>query len=124
MQENRNSFENSDKNSAGGSISLLEQLTPLARQLNSLNIEQIADVCIESISKLVKARFASLYVLDDASQMLHLLKCNHHFLINKIVSVNQNPPSPMVMAVRSKKLIMIGDIDSHKKPVIDNPESR
>jgi len=67
---------------------------------------------------LVGVRFASLYVLDETNNILHLLKHNHPFLINKIVSLNQNPPSTMVMAVRSKELILIGDIDTHKRPII------
>jgi diguanylate cyclase (GGDEF)-like protein len=100
------------------SISLLEQVTPLARQINCLDIERITDVCIKNIPDLVGVRFASLYMLDETNSMLHLYKHNHPFLINKIVSLNQNPPSPMVMAVRSKQLIQIEDIDTHKKPVI------
>jgi diguanylate cyclase (GGDEF)-like protein len=100
------------------SISLLEQVTPLARQINCLDIERITDVCIKNIPELVSVRFASLYMLDETNNMLHLYKHNHPFLINKIVSLNQNPPSPMVMAVRSKQLILIEDIDTHKKPVI------
>ncbi|MHC4913397.1 MAG: GAF domain-containing protein, partial [Planctomycetota bacterium] len=74
--------------------------------------------CIENVPRLVGVRFASLYILDDTSNILHLQKCNHPFLINKIVSLNQNPPSPMVMAVKSKELILVGDIDTHKQPVI------
>jgi len=97
---------------------LLEQITPLARQINCLDIDQIANICIESIPKLVGVRFASLYILDDSNNILHLLKYNHPFLINKIVSLNQNPPSPMVMAVRSKEIILVGDIETHKRPVI------
>jgi diguanylate cyclase (GGDEF)-like protein len=102
----------------GGRSCLLEQVTPLAREINSLDIERIADVCVKSIPNLVGVRFASLYVLDETSGILHLLKHNHPFLINKIVSLNQNPPSPMVMAVRTKELILITNIDTHKKPVI------
>jgi len=97
---------------------LLEQITPLARRINCLDIERIATVCITDIPELVRARLASLYILDDASQMLRLQKYNHPFLINKIVSLSQNPPSPMVMAVKSKELLLVGDIDAHKKPVI------
>ncbi|MHC4173560.1 MAG: sensor domain-containing diguanylate cyclase [Planctomycetota bacterium] len=104
--------------SPDASISLLEQVTPLARQINCLDIEQIADVSIKNISKLVRARFASLYILDETNNILHLYKHNHPFLINKIVSLNQNPPSLMVMAVRSKELIFVGDINTHKKPII------
>ncbi|MHC4575075.1 MAG: sensor domain-containing diguanylate cyclase, partial [Planctomycetota bacterium] len=75
-------------------------------------------VCINEIPNLFSVRLASLYVLDETNNILHLQKYNHPFLINKIVSLNQNPPSPMVMAVRSRQLIMVGDIDTHKAPVI------
>lgn len=99
-------------------FSLLEQVTPLARQINCLDIDRIAHVCIESIPKLVNVRYASLYILDEKNKILHLHKHNHPFLINKIVSLNQTPASLMVMAVRSKELILVGDIETHKKPVI------
>jgi len=105
-------------NEADGNISVVEQLTPLARQINCLDIERITDVCMKHIPKLVGARLASLYILDETNNMLHLQKHNHPFLINNIVSLNQNPPSLMVMAVRSKEIILVGDIDTHKKPII------
>jgi diguanylate cyclase (GGDEF)-like protein len=105
-------------NSSRVGAPLLEQITPLARQINCLDIGRIGDVCVKNIPNLVGVRFASLYVLDETNKILHLLKHNHPFLINRIVSLNQNPPSPMVMAVRSKELILIRNIDTHKKPVI------
>ena len=117
MERNEQNSPNA-VNPSGGSVSLLEQITPLAQQINCLDIEQIANVCIENIPNLVGVRLASLYILDETSNILHLQKYNHPFLINKIVSLNQNPPSPMVMAVRSKQLILVGDIDIHKRPVI------
>ncbi|MHC4455693.1 MAG: sensor domain-containing diguanylate cyclase [Planctomycetota bacterium] len=109
--------ENS-QNGLAADISLLEQVTPLARQLNCLDIDCIASICVEKIPKLVGVRFASLYILDETNNILHLQKYNHPFLINKIVSLNQTPPSPMVMAVRSKELILVTDMDTHKKPII------
>ncbi|MCK4785852.1 MAG: sensor domain-containing diguanylate cyclase [Desulfobacteraceae bacterium] len=99
-------------------LQMLEQLTPLARQINCLDLERIAETCIKSIPGMVGVRLASLYILDEANNILHLQKYNHPFLINNIVSLNQNPPSPMVMAVRSKEIILIEDIDTHKKPII------
>ena len=117
MHQSNKSFENTI-NSADSSISLVEQVTPLARKINCLDIERITDVCIKHIPNLVGARLASLYILDETNNILHLQEHNHPFLINKIVSLNQNPPSPMVMAVRSKELILVGDIDTHKKPII------
>jgi diguanylate cyclase (GGDEF)-like protein len=105
-------------NNQDGNISLLEQVTPLARQINCLEIDQIAEVCIKSIPALVRASFASLYILDETSNILHLYKHNHPFLINKIVSLNQTPTPLMVMAVRSKELILVPDIETHKNPII------
>ena len=90
----------------------------MARQINCLDIDRIADVCIKNIPKLVHVRFASLYILDETNNILHLHKHNHPFLINKIVSLNQTPTPLMVMAIRSKELILVPDIDTHKKPII------
>ncbi len=99
-------------------IPLLEQVTPLARQINCLDIDKIADVCVKRIPALVGAKFASVYILDETNNILHLYKHNHPFPINQIVSLNQTPTPPMVLAVRSKELILVPDIDIHKQPVI------
>ena len=112
-KSSQRAVDNPDSN-----ISLLEQVTPLARQINCLDINRIADICIKSIPKLVHTSFASLYILDETNNILHLHKHNHPFLINKIVSLNQTPTPLMVMAVKSKELILVPDIDTHKKPVI------
>jgi diguanylate cyclase (GGDEF)-like protein len=114
------SNKNSDNtgNPANAGTSLLEQITPLARQINCLDIERIANICINNIPNLIGVRFASLYILDETNNILHLQKYNHPFLINKIVSINQNQLSPMVVAVRSKMLIRVEDIDTHKRPII------
>lgn len=101
-----------------GGTSLLQRITPLARQINCLDIDRIADTCVEVIPRIVGVRFASLYILDETNSILHLHKHNHPFLINKIVSLRQNPPSPMVLAVKSKQLILAKDIDTHSKPLI------
>jgi diguanylate cyclase (GGDEF)-like protein len=101
-----------DAESDNQDISLLEQITPLARQINCLDIKRIATICVRKIPKLLDAGLASLYILDDASNMLHLQSCNHPYLINKIVSINQNPPSLMVVAAKTRKLIHIDNIDS------------
>jgi diguanylate cyclase (GGDEF)-like protein len=99
-------------------VSLIQQITPLARQINCLDIDRIADVCVKTIPNLVGVKYASLYILDETNNILHLLKHNHPFPINNIVSLNQTPPSLMTMAIRSEELILIKDIDTHKKPTI------
>jgi len=100
------------------SVEWLEKITPLAKRLNCLEMTKIADVCIDEIPKLIGARLASLYVLDESSDILHLEKNNHPFLINNVVSLNQNPPSPMVAAVRSKELMLVDDVETHNRPRI------
>jgi diguanylate cyclase (GGDEF)-like protein len=117
MHQSSKSSDNTG-NPAPGGVSPLEQITPLARQINCLDIERIANVCINNIPKLIGVRFASLYILDETNNILLLQKYNHPFLINKIVSINQNPPSSMVLAVRSEILMQIRDIDTHKRPII------
>jgi diguanylate cyclase (GGDEF)-like protein len=99
-------------------VTLLEQLTPLAKQVNCLDIGRVAEVCVGKIPSMIGAAFASLYMLDEANGILHLIRHNHPFPINKIVSLNQTPPGPMTLAVKSKELILVGDIDTHRKPVI------
>jgi diguanylate cyclase (GGDEF)-like protein len=96
----------------------LKQITSLVQQINCLDIKLVAEVCVNKIRSLVGARLASLYVLDESSDILHLIEHNHKFPINNIVSLNQNPPSPMVTAVRTKELLLVDDIDKHDKPVI------
>ncbi|MHC4568343.1 MAG: sensor domain-containing diguanylate cyclase, partial [Planctomycetota bacterium] len=103
---------------ADSDTSLLEQVTPLARQINCLDIDRIADVCIKRIPSLVNASFASVYTLDETNNILHLYKHNHPFPINQIVSLNQSPTPPMIMAVRSKQVMLVPDIDIHKTPII------
>jgi diguanylate cyclase (GGDEF)-like protein len=111
-----NSDEHVENSSQG--VSLLEQVTPLARQINCLDIQRIATICVSKIPRLLGARLASLYVLDDTNDMLHLQKSNHPYLINKIISLHQNPPTAMALAAKSKKLIHINDIDSHNELAI------
>jgi diguanylate cyclase (GGDEF)-like protein len=103
---------------SAGKTSLLEQVTPLARQINCLDIHRVADVCVKKIPSIVGTRFASLYVLDETSSILRLIGQNHPFPINRIVSLSQSPPSPMVVAVKSKEVILTANIDAHTKPVI------
>ena len=100
----------------------LDVITPLAKKINCLDVKRIADICIDDIPTLVGAQLASLYILDENSDILHLEKNNHPFLINNIVSLNQNPPSPMVAAVRSKELMIVDDSDGGRGPNINRTD--
>ncbi len=114
----RHAVNSTERSESLVTLSLLEQLTPLAHQINCLDIQRIATICVKKIPRLLGARLASLYVLDESNDMLHLQKSNHPYLINKIVSLNQNPPTAMVLAARNKKPIHIKNLDSHTEPAI------
>lgn len=107
---------------ATGSSCRLDVITPLAKKINCLDVKRIADICVNEIPQLIGTKLASLYILDENSDILHLEKNNHPFLINNIVSLNQNPPSPMVAAVRSQELLIIDDVETHKTPKITNAQ--
>ncbi len=98
----------------------LEVITPLAKKINCLDVKRIAEICVLEIPGLIGAKLASLYILDETSDILHLEKHNHPFLINNIVSLNQNPPSPMIAAVRSKELLIIQDMDNPQSTMAGN----
>ncbi len=115
QNNNTRGLDNSLKNA---NLGILQAITPLVQQINCLNMQQIGKICVEQIPKLVNARLASLYILDEMTDMLHLESHNHPFLINNIVSLNQINMSPMIKAVKSKKLIALKNIEDHKSPII------
>ncbi len=117
MAKNEPHNELSVRLCSGGTCRLVT-ITPLAKQINCLDVKRIADLCITEIPQLIEARLASLYILDETSDILHLEKNNHPFLINNIVSLNQNPPSPMVAAIRSKELLIVDGDESLRGPKI------
>ncbi|MCF7973365.1 MAG: diguanylate cyclase [Phycisphaerae bacterium] len=104
--------------SQGRECSLIERITPLARRINCLDIGRIADVCVNNVPQLVGMQYGSLYVLDETNHMLHLSRNSHPYEINKLVSLNQTPPTPMTMAVKSNELIVVDNIDKHKTPAM------
>ena len=95
-------------------------VTPIVQQINCLDIKQISQICVERIPKLINSRFASLYILDETSDILHLENHNHPYLINNIVSLNQTGLSPMVKAVKSGELAVIENTDDSEKTSTKN----
>jgi diguanylate cyclase (GGDEF)-like protein len=116
--EQNSNVSKADNPQVGKHLCTLQTITPLVQQINCLDLQQIGKICVEQIPKLINARFASLYILDEISDMLHLENHNHPFLINNIVSLNQANLSPMIKAVRSKDLVIVENIENHKSPVI------
>lgn len=99
----------------------IKQISILSRQINCLDRDKIAAVCIDSLPKLISARFASLYVFDPASEILTLLRHNHPYEINQTITLDKHSQSPMAVAVRQKHVVLIKDFtqaDSKGKKVM------
>ena len=116
--EQNNDVSGPDNSPKNANLGILQAITPLVQQINCLDMQQIGKICVEQIPRLINARFASLYILDEITDMLHLENHNHPFLINNIVSLNQANLSPMIKAIKSKELIIVENIENHKSPII------
>ncbi|MGB8226736.1 MAG: GAF domain-containing protein, partial [Sedimentisphaerales bacterium] len=108
----KNNVSGTDNPPNKANAGILQAVTPLVQQINCLDLQQIGKICVEQLPQLINARFASLYILDETTDMLHLENHNHPFLINNIVSLNQANLSPMIKAVKSKALIVVKNIKS------------
>ena len=90
-------------------IDKINQISQLSRQINCLDLEQIASVCIEQIPQLISASFASLYTYDSKKEELRLLQHNHPYSIAKVFVLSEHPQLPMSLAIRERKLLLIKD---------------
>jgi len=85
------------------------QIRRLSRKINCLDLDKIATVCIEEIPLLISSRFASLYRFDSEKGVLHLLRHNHPYPIDRLVILTEHGNSPMAVAIGQKKLLLIKD---------------
>ena len=108
-------------------IDKINQISHLSRQINCLDLENIASVCIEQIPRLISASFASLYTYDSQKEVLHLLQHNHPYSIAKVFVLSEHPQLPMSLAIREKKLLLIKDFsewECRKKTAITRSFAR
>lgn len=93
----------------------INSIRQLSHQINCLDMDTIATVCINQIPKLISARFASLYTLDQEKNTLKLLHHNHPYQISREINLSENPTSPMATAIKKKKMLLIKDFGDYKK---------
>ena len=94
-------------------IAKINHISKLSQEINCLDIDRIASVCMEAIPELIAARYASLYAFDAHNEVLHLLRRNHPYNINRLVELAEHPHSPMTRAIRERKLMLIKDLSEH-----------
>lgn len=96
-------------------LARMEGITRLSHRINSLELDEIVDLCIRRIPSLLGAKLASLYFYDENRRTLKLKKHNHPYAINAIVNVDERPNSPMAMAVSRRQVMLINDPDWQQK---------
>jgi len=93
----------------------IREIASLSRRINSLDLDQIADVCVEQLPALVEATRASLYLYDAAGDHLSLQRNAPKLAIAERVDLHTNPHSPTAVAVRTGELLLIGDFDEYQR---------
>jgi diguanylate cyclase (GGDEF)-like protein len=96
-------------------IKKINQISDLSKQINCLNLKQITQVCIQKIPELISARFASLYSYNPTTETLRLLRHNHPYDIEPYIHITTQPDTPMAVAIRQKRTLLIKDFSRWNK---------
>jgi len=99
----------------GQALERIHEVADLSRRINSLDLDQIAAVCVEELPTLVNATRASLYLYDAAGERLILQDNAPKLSIAERVDLRANPHSPTAVAVRTGELLLIGDFDEYQR---------
>ena len=89
----------------------MDDLTRLSHQINSLQLEQIIDLCVGRVPELLGARLASLYLYDEANKLLRLQRHNHDYPIDETIRLADCPTSAMAFAIGRRQLLLINEPD-------------
>ena len=90
-------------------VARIDGVTRLCQQINSLQLDQVVQLCIQRVPPLLGAKLASLYLLDEGKRLLRLQQHNHPYPINAVISLDERPNSPMALAVSRKQLLMVNE---------------
>ena len=96
-------------------VTRIHEVADLSRRINSLDLDQIAAVCVEELPRLVEATRASLYLYDAAGNRLILQKNAPKQPLAERVDLRASPHSPTAVAVRTGELLLIGDFDEYQR---------
>ncbi len=83
-----------------------EKIAYLSQGLRKLDLEEVLDLIITRIPEVFSAKYASLFLLNDESQTLQMVKSNY-LTENYRKSMKQDDQSPMIVALRENKTIVL-----------------
>ncbi len=93
----------------------IHDVADLSRRINSLDLDQIASVCVEQLPALVNASRASLYLYDADGDRLVLQNNSPKLPIAERVDLHASQHTPTAVAVRTGELLLIGDFDEYQR---------
>lgn len=98
-------------------VERVNMVTRLSRELNQLDLVEIARTCIEKVSHLLKAKFASLYLYNYQADELSLLRASHPHELDDKISIFSDEYRSRVMAhaLREKRILLIRDFDQYQQ---------
>lgn len=89
----------------------VDGIVRLGREIGPLQLDQLIGLCIQRIPALLDIRLMSVYLYDEARQLLRLGQHNHAYPINRVVNVGEQPNSPMAMAITQREVMVLGEND-------------
>jgi len=114
--ENKAEFVEKQRASLSAVVEKMHIVTVISQQIMScLDLDEIAGLVIERVPLVVSARWASFFMYNYENQQLTLQKHNHPRKISEIIELSDNPDSPMAMALREKRIMVIRSIEEFEK---------
>ena len=96
-------------------------LGQLSKEINSLDLDNIVNICVTKVPKIVDATLASVYLHNSETGELVLKQCTHPYRITERIVRSSSPQSLMSLAVERKATLLIRDVDAFgmtlKRPV-------
>jgi len=111
LQE-RISFLEEQTNCVGSILKRSGMLARMSEDMNCLNMDEIAAICVEKVPALMEAHYVSLYLYDYANHTLVLRKHNHPRRIARVVDLEKESGSLMARALRSGQLMLVKDLEA------------
>lgn len=93
----------------------VSMITTLSHQINTLDLNKIAEIAVERIPHLVNAKYCSFFLYDKESDELILQRHNHPCEITQRIAIKHHKDTVMGMALDGKRIVHIRDLNEFEK---------
>jgi diguanylate cyclase (GGDEF)-like protein len=100
---------------SGALAEKLAQLTRLSTELNTLDLDKLAKTAVDKMALLLRAKYCSLFLYNYQTNELILKRHNHPNEITQRIAIRHHTNTIMGMALRSRQIVLIRDIDAYER---------